>query len=479
MKLSIQSRLLLAMNLLVVAVGAAVGWVGVEVTGNAVEHQFVDDPAANAAGLFETMRLPLSDAMMYRLHQVLGAHVVAIPAGGPLPAASSLPRDAAHEVARSLVKVPETRHLTIAGTAYLVGRAHAARGGDSEGRPDRFDLYVLVPATHVEVAKQAATRTILWVTLASVATATVLAIGLSLSITRPLRGLARRMSRVAADAAHGTTTGTERRGAHGPAPAEIAALAGSFEDLLGHLETARRGLARSTRLATLGQLAASVAHELRNPLSGIRMNAQVLAEELARSGRSDESLDRIVREADRMQLQLDELLGLAVGKADTREGPLDRTALPTVRIEDIAESVLGLLEARCRHARIEIVRRWAADAPAIRGNETMLRQVVMNLVLNAVDAMPAGGRVTLATQRTGVGVRFTVADSGAGVRVPDGQDLFDPFVSTKPDGVGLGLYVCRRGIERHGGRIGYASSDEGTTFWFELPEVDATRSPSP
>ncbi len=500
MRLSIQSRLILAMNVLVVAVGVAVGWVGVEVTGSAVEHRLVDAPAANAAGLFETMRLPLSDTMMSRLHQVLGAHVVAAPAEGPLPAASSLPDDEEHEVVRRLAQEPAARSVTLGGTTYLVGRATAARGGDSEGRPDRFALYVLVPERQVKAAKEAAAGTIVWVTLASIATATVLALWLSTTITRPLRGLARRMRHLSADAARqparqdlaggdgGQSLAAERGTGAAAAPAEIAALAASFDDLLGRLEAARGQLARSARLAALGQLAASVAHELRNPLSGIRMNAQVLAEELARAGRSDESLDRILREAERMQGDLDELLGLAAGKADARDAPLDPASLAAVRLEDAAELVLGLLGARCRHARVETACDWDPGVPAVRGDEALLRQVVMNLVLNAVDATAAGGRVVLATRRTAEGgVRFTVADSGAGVRMSDGQDVFDPFVSTKADGVGLGLYVCRRNVERHGGRIGYTSGAEGTTFWFELPAadpaagrpVDAARAPPP
>jgi signal transduction histidine kinase len=500
MKVSIRIRLILAMNALVVAVGAAVGWVGVEVTGSAVEHRLVDAPAANAAGLFETMRLPLSDTMMQRLRQILGAHVLAVPASGPLPAASSLSDDEEHEVVRRLATEPAARSVTLGGTAYLVGRATAARWSDSDDRPDRFALYVLVPERQVKAARGAAAGTIVWVTLASIATATVLALWLSTSITRPLRGLARRMQHLAADAARqdearlpslvgqGRALAAERGAGAAAGPAEIAALAASFDDLLGRLEAARGQLARSARLAALGQLAASVAHELRNPLSGIRMNAQVLAEELARSGRSDESLDRILREAERMQGDLDELLGLAAGKADARDAPLNPAALAAVRLEDAAESVLGLLKARCRHARVEAVRDWGPDVPAVRGDEALLRQVVTNLVLNAVDAMPAGGRVVLATRRTAAGgVRFTVADSGAGVRVSDGQDVFDPFVSTKPGGVGLGLYVCRRNVERHGGRIGYTSGAQGTTFWFELPAadppagrpVDAVRAPPP
>jgi len=112
-----------------------------------------------------------------------------------------------------------------------------------------------------------------------------------------------------------------------------------------------------------------------------------------------------------------------------------------------------------------------ADVPPVRAGETQVRQVVGNLLLNALDATPPGGTVTLATrhrpeERT---VRFTVADTGPGVRVPEGEDLFDPFVTTKTDGVGLGLYVCRRNVEACGGHIDYDSGQEGTRFWFDLP----------
>jgi signal transduction histidine kinase len=141
-----------------------------------------------------------------------------------------------------------------------------------------------------------------------------------------------------------------------------------------------------------------------------------------------------------------------------------------VRIEPVAESVLAMLEARCRHAGVTVRCDWGEDTSPVRAGETPVRQVIVNLVLNALDATPSGGTVTLATRRRpdeGT-VRFSVTDTGPGVRVPDGADLFDPFVTTKSDGVGLGLYVCRRNVEACGGRIGYATGEDGTTFWFDL-----------
>jgi signal transduction histidine kinase len=323
----------------------------------------------------------------------------------------------------------------------------------------------------VVAAKQASERTLTWVTLAAIGVATLLAIGLSTSILRPIRRLAMRMDALSEQAADEKFSSpkqapTER------APAEIVLLATSFERLLARLDEVRGKLARSARLATLGQLSASMAHELRNPLSGIRMNARVLADELAKAGAPDSSLDRIIREADRMNLYLDELLGLASGDA-RQEVPHDLARLPRVKLDEVAESVLSLLERRCQHAGVTVHRQWDPSACEVRAEETQIRQVILNLVLNALDAMPVGGAVTLSTRPGDAAgtVRFCVSDAGKGVHVPEGTDLFEPFVTTKSGGVGLGLYVCRRNIDRHRGTLGYESSDHGATFWFELPAV--------
>ena len=126
----------------------------------------------------------------------------------------------------------------------------------------------------------------------------------------------------------------------------------------------------------------------------------------------------------------------------------------------------------------KVRRRWrpgrsparSRPAPAVRADAGKIRQVVLNLMLNALDAMPSGGRVTLAAEAAPGGrVRFSVSDTGGGVQVAVGTDIFEPFVSGKQGGTGLGLYVCRRIVRQHEGEIGYRTSPEGSTFWFELP----------
>jgi signal transduction histidine kinase len=469
-RLSIRARLIVVMNVLVAAVGVTVGWVGVAVTERTVERRLVDGPARNAAELFETMRLPLSDVMMERLGLLFDAHVAAGPAGGPAVVATSLPSYETHTLERYRRRGPLPRRFEMGGTAYVTAQAPLP-APSAEGRRDGpHRLILLVEAEKVRAAQEAAASSIVWITLAAVAAATGLGLWLSGTIARPLRRLAGDMRRVAARA--GETELPAASGESGrPAPRELADLSAAFDRLLGDLARARRQIARSTRLATLGQMSAAVAHELRNPLSGIRMNAQVLADELARAGRDDQALRRIIRETDRMELYLGELLTLAGGEGE--RGPTCEAGAPAadVRLEPVAESVLAMLDARCRHAGVTVHCDWGEAVPPVRAGETPVRQVIVNLVLNALDATPAGGTVTLATRtRPDEGaVRFSVSDTGPGVQVPDGVDLFDPFVTTKSDGVGLGLYVCRRNVEACGGRIGYATGEDGTTFWFDLP----------
>jgi signal transduction histidine kinase len=470
MNLSIRARLILAMNLLVIGVGVAVGWAGVEVSGRAIEHRLVDEPARNAAGLFGMMRLPFSGAMMARLRQILGAEVAAGPPDRLEIEATSLPDEEARALKDQLARGSLARRVSLAGKVYLVGEADAAPPEPSRAADGRRRLYVLVPEPQVEAAKRASERAIVMTTIAAIGLATALAFWLSTTISRPVRRLATRMDALSEHAADERLS-AQTDAARDKGPAELVRLAKSFDRLLERLEHARRQLARSARLATLGQLAASVAHELRNPLSGIKMNAKVLADELAAAGESDSSLDRIMREADRMNLYLEELLDLASGDV-TPDAPLNVGELPRVRLDTVGESVAALVEGRCRHGGVEIRRHWDAGL-SVRADETRIRQVILNLVLNALDAMPSGGTLTLSTGAgPGRTVRFAVADTGRGVQAPEGADVFEPFVTTKSGGVGLGLYVCRRNVERHGGRIDYESSGNGTTFWFELPASD-------
>ena len=487
MRLSIRSRTVLAMNILVTCVGVAVGWAGIEVSSRAIERRLIDEPVKGAARTAGEGRWPVSGELMAYFKQIIGAEFAAGPAdksiisevdGKPV---SSLSPGLTAELAGQFTEGQMPRRVTLGGMPYRVGTGPIEFPA-AEGKAAKR-LFLLLPESQLVEAQGRVRRTIIWITAAAIVAATVLAFWLSGGITRPVARLAERMDRLGRSASAGEMPERiDDASDHAPGrrdPRELARLAESFDRLVAELSDARAKLARSARLAVLGQLSASIAHELRNPLSGIKMNARVLADELARASMSDPSLDLIVREIDRMDLYVSQLLGTAAGAEVDLAGAGD--GKPHVcDLGPLVESVMPLVNPRCRQLGIEISRDVPGAPCLVRGAARALRQVVLNLVLNAMDAMPTGGaiRIALRVAEPGRPVRLAVTDSGPGIDVPDGTDIFEPFVTTKPGSAGLGLHVCRQIVTAWGGRIGYDRSDSGATFWFELPAAgpgDPTR----
>lgn len=468
MRLSIRSRMILSMNLLVAVVGSAVGLAGIEVATSQVERRLVSESAANAAELLSTQNWPLSDGLMSQSARLLGAEAAALAPEDNRVLSSSLPAPARSELQRQLESGgAEVAAVSLGEQRYRVGSAMIRRrpAAPSE-RPQQRRLVLLVPEQRVVAAQRQVAWRIGLLTLLAIVIATAVAFWLSMSIARPIRRLVDRMDRLG-EAAEGETR--ENPAPSRPAgPSELVRLARSFDELLDRLAAARQQLDRSARLAGLGQLAASVAHELRNPLSGIKMNVRVLADELGPEAAAEHVLDHIIRETDRMDLYLQELLSLAVDSAgsDDRPAPVE-----PVDVGEQVDSVIKLLSGRCEHAGVEVAAEVDSESGKALGDAGRVRQVILNLALNALDVMPYGGKLEIRVTPASAGedVRVEVGDTGPGVETDPGADIFEPFVSTKPQGAGLGLYICRRIVDGLGGRLGYRNRERGATFWFELP----------
>lgn len=459
------------MDLLVVAVGVVVGVLAIRSAGREIERKLVLEAVNNAAALIRESNLPLSsDVLLQRVGRVLGAEVASGPVDAARIEASSLSAPQRGELEQALRGKAPPAGVSLGGKSYRIASTVVSTRAGARAVPDSR-LYVLVAQERIDAATRTAAYDIALATLGAIAAATVLAVILSVTISRPVIRLGRRMDELARQA-QAAPAGSEAPVANAAdavgrgSPAELARLARSFDHLMGQLAHARGEVARSAGLATLGKLSASVAHELRNPLSGIRMNAQVLAEEQRRSGRTDPSLDLIIREIDRIDLYLQEMLSLAA--SGRTEAP---AAVEAVRLDELAESVVELVAGRAGHAGVRIARRYDPSAPPAQADANRIRQVVLNLLLNAVEATPRGGEITLTLARWGESaVRFSARDSGSGVQ--EGLDVFEPFVTTREQGAGLGLYICRQIVQSCGGRIGYESSPQGATFWVELPAAE-------
>ncbi|HEU4334661.1 MAG TPA: ATP-binding protein, partial [Candidatus Eisenbacteria bacterium] len=285
---------------------------------------------------------------------------------------------------------------------------------------------------------------VLWIAGAGLAVVIIAGILLGQSIARPLEELASRARSLAgrADETLGSVAGG------GP---EIAHLVDALNRML---ETLRR----SERLAVMGRLAAGVAHEIKNPLSAMKMTVQMLRE--GKAGADREPFDLILREIERLDLVASELSVAA------RPGPPARDVVP---LDRAVGDVLDLLSRQLGHLGVSVERK--IKPVNVLGDADRLKRAAMNLVLNGAQAMPQGGGLSIALDSAGGRARLAVADTGAGVPAELRDRIFEPFVTGRPDGVGLGLALTKRIVEDHGGRIGFDSSARGATFWIELPEA--------
>jgi signal transduction histidine kinase len=226
---------------------------------------------------------------------------------------------------------------------------------------------------------------------------------------------------------------------------------------------------RSDQLAAVGQLAAGVGHELRNPLTSIKMIVQSALED-PRPQLNEDDLKIIDDEIRRMQHSLQTFLDLS--------RPMSVQRRPIV-LRPLMENVRGLVKSRAEKQNVNL---WidVADELTVVADEGQLRQVLVNLSLNALDAMPTGGTIEFSARRQKPDlVRIEVRDSGPGIGAAMMAKLFEPFASTKETGLGLGLVNSKRIVEAHGGMIAAANRLEGgASFTLTLP-AEASHADSP
>jgi PAS domain S-box-containing protein len=224
-------------------------------------------------------------------------------------------------------------------------------------------------------------------------------------------------------------------------------------------------LQHSEKMASIGLLAAGVAHEVNTPLTGISSYTQMLRERVGKSDPGDALLEKIEKQAFRAAKIINNLLNFS------RSGSGE---LESLDVNKLVLDVMSLLEHQLDGARIKVRKELAESMPDVRGNENRLQQVFFNLILNAKDAMPRGGWLTLATRADDDTVVVEVADTGHGISRDDIKRIYDPFFTTKGmgRGTGLGLSVSYGILQEHGGAIFVDSvPGQGTTFQVTLPAL--------
>ena len=230
------------------------------------------------------------------------------------------------------------------------------------------------------------------------------------------------------------------------------------------LEQAQEKLVQATRLAAIGQLASAIGHELRNPLGVITNAHYLLRTALDRDdGKPDalRHLNTAEREVGASTLIVSDLLDYARAR---------EPVTTAVDVPDLIDEVQGVMPAP---SEITVRRADADDVPRARADRDQLRQVLLNLLSNAYEAMPEGGTVSITTSSAGQKVRIAVADTGTGMDDETREQIFEPFFTRKTRGIGLGMSVTKRIVDTHQGTISIESAlGMGTTFTIELPSAD-------
>ena len=225
---------------------------------------------------------------------------------------------------------------------------------------------------------------------------------------------------------------------------------------------------RAQQMATLAQLATGVAHEIRNPLTSIKMLIQVNLESFAKTGLPTADLELVQYEIRRMERSINSLLEYARP---------EKCEFTEFSMENVLRRTGQLISGRCESHNVELSINAQNNSARIIGDAAQIQQLLLNLTLNALDAMPTGGRliITVATKESSI--EISVRDTGTGIQAGMLDKLFTPFATTKPNGVGLGLGICRRIAEAHHGTLsGTNQTNGGAEFLLTLPITTTTHS---
>ncbi len=411
---------------------------------------------------------PLTNAVLGQLRGLSGAEFILADEPGNIVA--STPRAASTPPEPSIRELPkegsgEQRRVLLGNEVFLHSAVPLQRRTDAGKRQV---LHAFYPESRFRLEWQEAVIPPLSVGLTAIAVLAIVSSWLALRVTRPVAQLRDRVDHMAA-------------GEYQPAPLperddELKDLAAAFNDLAERLRNYERQVRRQEQLTTLDKLAGGMAHQLRNSVAGCRLAIDFHR----RSCVADEETMAVAVE----QLEhIEEYIRrfLAIGKRT--EGPL-RAA----DFGELVQRVLPLVQPRARHLQVEM--RWTPtdDRFPIEGDVDSLSQVVINLLLNATEAAAEyctartvtnsanerlAGEVTVDITRHGSRCRLCIRDNGAGPPESVRDRLFEPLVSSKPDGVGLGLAIAREVITRHQGTVNWSRRNDQTEFEIELPLSDA------
>jgi signal transduction histidine kinase len=225
-------------------------------------------------------------------------------------------------------------------------------------------------------------------------------------------------------------------------------------------------LSAAQKLSALGQLSASLAHEIKNPLSSIKGTAEILLDEFPKDHPKREFVEILLKETTRLNSTVEEVLQFSRRGVQGRE----KESVETEPLSQVIDRVTSLLASQLRKKSISLTVTGWEEGKAFFVDGEKLSQVFLNIILNAIDAAPSKGAITVETMKQAAGYRVLVKDNGSGIADELKDKIFDPFYSTKEGGTGLGLSISKKIIESYGGTLTLSDSESGgASFAVFLP----------
>ncbi|MHC4664227.1 MAG: sensor histidine kinase [Planctomycetota bacterium] len=340
-----------------------------------------------------------------------------------------------------------TRHEALPGYYFVFREISAPAAGPLEPA----GLILALPENVMNAEKNKTIRPI--IIAAVVGTILIILIGLYIAhtITRPIRRFAKFADEVQAGDLDRRIILRSRD--------EIRDLAAAFNSMLERLRDSESQLVEREKMAAIGTIATGMAHEIRNPLSSIRMTVQLLLRKAEDDGLKSD-MEMILREIERLSYTLSELLIFAKPPKPSK-APTD--------LKELIRETIAVLRPQLDHHDITVEEDFEHAPPEADVDQNHIRQVMMNLVINAIEAMPEGGTIGIALAEENRSVILRVHNTGKPIPAKIGGRIFDAFFSTKAGGSGLGLAVTKIIIDGHRGEISYTSGSRGTEFRIVLP----------
>lgn len=415
----------------------------------------IEEQMDREADVISSMNFILSDDFLrnIRISEVTGADVIIYRPDAEV-IATTLSRDILEGLI-PIIAISNIEHPIIKDISYQNQPYKIAYRRFKELDTGKYAILALMASIEdINQAKKQSAITIGLVAISAIIMITIIGSIIAINITAPVKKLLNATERLA--------SGDLNAEVNVKTKDEIGSLARSFDQMTRELKLSRDKLVQSEKLAAIGKLSAGIAHEIRNPLTSMKMIIQLLRKKFQQDESAKESLQIILNEIDRLELIISGFLDFA--------RPLELSLKPT-NIANVIAEVTSLMQANLKHRKIKLIEKIDENIPEIMLDNNRMKQVLMNIILNSMQAMPEGGTITIQCHYNQYEQRIyiEISDTGIGMSQNVLDHAFEPFFSAKSNGTGMGLANVKKIIDLHNGDIKIESAEgKGTRVIISL-----------